>query len=214
MSDTQPDGYLALPQSGQGRGVLLLHAWWGLNETMRAYCDRLAEAGFVAFAPDLYHGDVVDTIAGAEALSDALDGERARAEIASAVQFLREVAGEAEEGVAVIGFSLGAFFALEVSASEPEQIHSVVVYYGTGPRDYSRSRAAYLGHFAEADEFEPQEEVDALEAALRDAGRPVTFYRYSDTGHWFCEPDRLDAYDEEPARLAWERTVGFLGPGD
>ncbi len=76
MSITQPDGYLALPPSGQGSPVLVLHAWWGLNDTIKAFCNRLAAAGFVVFAPDLYHGQVTDTIEGAETLSDALDPER------------------------------------------------------------------------------------------------------------------------------------------
>jgi carboxymethylenebutenolidase len=65
-------GYLALPERGDGPGVLVLHAWWGLNSTIRDICSRLAGAGFVAFAPDLYHGKVADTIAGAETLANAL----------------------------------------------------------------------------------------------------------------------------------------------
>jgi carboxymethylenebutenolidase len=63
MSHTQPDGYLAMPPAGKGLGVLILHAWWGLNDTMKAFCTQLADSGFVAFAPDLYHGKVADTIA-------------------------------------------------------------------------------------------------------------------------------------------------------
>jgi carboxymethylenebutenolidase len=65
MARSQPLGFLAVPQAGQGPGVLVLHAWWGLNDTMKAFCSRLAESGFVALAPDLYHGKVADTIAGA-----------------------------------------------------------------------------------------------------------------------------------------------------
>src|SRR5918911_3972456 len=96
-------GYLAMPERGQGPGVLVLHAWWGLNDTMRAVCTRLAGAGFVALAPDLYHGKVADTIAGAEALVKALDTNdlQARAEIADATRFLGERAGQAEGGLAV-----------------------------------------------------------------------------------------------------------------
>ena len=90
MSTTQPDGYLALPPTGVGPGVLVLHAWWGLNATIRAFCDRLAEAGFVAFAPDLYHGKVADTIEGAETLAGALFQklDQARTDVAAAAQFL------------------------------------------------------------------------------------------------------------------------------
>lgn len=89
-------------------------------------------------------------------------------------------------------------------------VRSVVVFYGTRPGDYHRSKAAYLGHFAETDAFEPQAEVDNLEQALKAAGRPVTFHRYSGTGHWFFEPDRVQAYDPAAASLAWERTIAFL----
>jgi carboxymethylenebutenolidase len=152
----------------------------------------------------------VDTIADAEAMTKALDPSQAKAAIADATRFLTEKASQPDRGLAVIGFSLGAYFALELSVTDPEQIRSVVLFYGTGPVDYSRSRAAYLGHFAETDEFEPQSEVDKLEAALRQAGRSVSFHRYPGTGHWFFEPDRTQAFNPEAARLAWDRTLAFL----
>ena len=211
--DTQSaHGYLARPERGEGPGVLVLHAWWGLNDTMRAVCRRLAEAGFVAFAPDLYHGKVADTIADAEILGSALDSNhlQAKAEIADATRFLNERVGQADGGLAVIGFSLGAYYALDLAAADPEHIRSVVIFYGTGGGDFSTSRAAYLGHFAEDDPYEPQPNVDELEEALRSAGRPVAFYRYPGAGHWFFEPDRIDAYNQAAASLAWDRTLTFL----
>lgn len=210
MPTVPPNGHLALPTSGDGHAVLVLHAWWGLNDTVKAFCARLADAGFVAFAPDLYHGQVTDTIAGAEALSQALDHGQAADDLSASVRFLSERAGQADRGLAVIGFSLGAYFALELSVTASEHVESVVVFYGTRPGDYGASRAAYLGHFAEADPFEPRSEVDALEGALRRAGRPVNFHHYPGTGHWFCEPDRTQAYDEAAAGQAWERTLAFL----
>lgn len=205
-------GYLALPEGGEGHGVLVLHAWWGLNDTIRSVCTRLADAGFVAFAPDLYHGKVADTIAGAEALGQALDAKhfQAKAEIAAATRFLSKRAGQTDRGLAVLGFSLGAYYALDLAAAEPEYIRSVVIFYGTGGGDFSNSKAAYLGHFAENDPYEPQSNVDELEEALKLADRPVTFYRYPRTGHWFFEPDRSDAYNQAAASLAWERTLAFL----
>ena len=210
MLHTQPDGYLAIPTAGKGNAVLVLHAWWGLNDTLKAFCTRLAKSGFVAFAPDLYHGKVADNIPDAEALGRALDANhlQAKADIANATMFLDERAGQT--GLAVIGFSLGAYYALDLAAADPEHIRSVVLFYGTGGGDYSKSRAAYLGHFAENDEFEPQSNVDELEESLRRAGRPVTFHRYSGTGHWFFEPDRLQAYNQAAASLAWDRTLAFL----
>ena len=212
MTHSQPQGFLAVPPTGNGPGVLILHAWWGLNDTIKAFCTRLAEAGFVAFAPDLYHGKVAEDIADAEALGKALDTNhlQAKAEIVDATMFLNKRAGQAESGLAVIGFSLGAYYALDLAAAEPAHIRSVVIFYGTGDDDFSSSRAAYLGHFAENDEFEPQSNVDSLEESLKRAGRPVTFYRYSGTGHWFFEPDRSQAYNQAAASLAWDRTLAFL----
>jgi carboxymethylenebutenolidase len=212
MPPTQPDGYLALPPGGAGAPALVLHAWWGLNDTIKGVCARLAEAGFIAFAPDLYHGTVVDTIPAAEAASGALfqRQDQAQADLAAAIAFLSERAGADDRGLTVMGFSLGASFALDLAAGAADQVRAVVVFYGTGGGDFSKSQAAYLGHFAETDPFEPPEEVDRLEEALRAAGRPVTFYRYPGVGHWFFEPDRADAYDAAAAGLAWDRTLAFL----
>jgi len=170
MTYSQPQGFLAAPPTGQGSGVLVLHAWWGLNDTIKAFCTRLAESGFVAFAPDLYHGKVADTIPDAEALGKALDSNhlQAKAEIVEAVRYLNERAGQADRGLAVIGFSLGAYYALDLSNADPEHIRSVVIFYGTGADEFSGSKADYLGHFAENDEFEPKSNVDSLEESLMD----------------------------------------------
>jgi carboxymethylenebutenolidase len=210
MTHSQPQGFLAVPPTGNGRGVLVLHPWWGLNDTIRTFCIQLSEAGFIAFAPDLYHGKLSTTIKEAESLSNALDGKEAKTDIAGALDFLSERAAQGGQGLAVIGFSLGAYFALDLSATDPEHIRSVVIFYGTGGDDFSNSKAAYLGHFAENDEFEPQSNVDNLEESLKRAGRPVTFYGYPGTGHWFFEPDRTEAYNQVAATLAWERTLTFL----
>ena len=212
MASNQPDGYLALPPDGTGPGVLVLHAWWGLNDTMKKFCDRLAEAGFVVFAPDLYHGQIANTIPDAEALGSALDANylQAKAEIAEAARFLDARSGQPGSGLAVIGFSLGAYYALDLATADPERIRAVVVFYGTGVEDHSNSRAAYLGHFAGNDPYEPPANVDHLEESLKRAGRPVTIYRYPEMGHWFFEPDRADAFDSEAASLAWDRTLAFL----
>lgn len=210
MQYTQPDGYLAIPPTGNNRAVLVLHAWWGLNDTVKTFCTRLAESGFVAFAPDLYHGKTADNIADAETLSNVLDPEQAMADLGDATIFLNNLTGTLKGGIDVIGFSLGAYFALELSVTAPEHIRSVVIFYGTRPGDYSKAKAAYLGHFAETDVFEPQSNVDETETALERAGRPVMFYRYPGTGHWFFESDRSEAYNPAAANLAWERTLAFL----
>jgi carboxymethylenebutenolidase len=212
MTHSQPDGYLALPPSGKGPGVLVLHAWWGLNDTIKAFCTRLANSGFVVFAPDLYHGKVADTTEGAEALGGALDQNhlQAKAEIAKAVKYLLYQAEQSERGIAVIGFSLGAYYALNLANADPEHIRAVVLFYGTGGSDFDNSKASYLGHFAANDPYETEANVNELEESLKRAGRQVTFHRYPNTGHWFFEPDRSDAYDAAAANLAWDRTVAFL----
>jgi carboxymethylenebutenolidase len=215
MSHPQPDGYLAVPPTGKGHGVLVLHASWGLNETIRAFCNRLAKSGFVAFAPDLYHGRVADNIADAEALGKTVDANhlQAEAEIAQAARFLNERTESANDGLAVVAFSLGGYYALRLAEADPEHIRSVVLFYGTDGTvggDYSDSRAAYLGHFAENDQFEPKSNVDHLEATLKRAGRPVSFHTYGGAGHWFFESDVPQAYVEAAASLAWDRTLDFL----
>lgn len=210
MPPSQPDGYFAASPSGNGNAVLVLHPWWGLNDTIKTVCNQLANAGFTAFAPDLYHGKVADTIADAKTLSATLNSDRAMTDVLEAAAFLREQATPTNQSPAVIGFSLGAAYALDLSVADPEHIRSVVIFYGTCPADYGQSKAEYLGHFAENDDYEPLSEVDTLEAALKSAGRPVTFHRYQGTGHWFFEPDRTDAYNPTAASLAWERTLAFL----
>lgn len=209
MAIPQPEGYLVGSVASKERPILVLHPWWGLNESIKSVCQELANEGFIAFAPDLYHGKVTDKIAEAEILATALDGraEEAKAEIREAVAFLKEYADA--EKVAVIGFSLGAYYALDLSAAAPEIVDAVVLFYGTGPADFAKSQASYLGHFADNDEYEPQESLDYVQAALKAAGRPVTFYKYENTGHWFFEPDR-DVYNAAAAKLAWERTLAFL----
>jgi carboxymethylenebutenolidase len=212
MAQTQPEGYLAKPSSGNGAPVLVLHAWWGLNDFTRAFCDRLAEAGFLAFAADLFDGKVAKTVEEAEKLSSAAEEnyQQLRDKSAAAAEYLYELAGRPAEGIATIGFSFGAVYALDLPAVHPELVKAVVVFYGSWVESHGESHATYQGHFAAMDEFEPDENVAALEESLQQAGRPAEIYRYPDTGHWFFEPDRPDAYNAEAAELAWQRTLDFL----
>jgi carboxymethylenebutenolidase len=213
MPHPQPQGFLAVPAEGKGRGVLVLHAWWGVNETIKAVCNRLAEEGFVAFAPDLFHGKVAVTREEADALSSSAEadgGKQVRADVAAAAEFVAGHPSTRGPEFSVIGFSFGVDYALLLAADDPDRVRAVVIFYGTTPADHTRSKAAYLGHFAETDEFQPAARVEKLESALRAAGRPVTFHTYPGTGHWFFEPDRPDAYNEAAAKLAWERTLAFL----
>lgn len=204
--------YLAVPDSGAGPGVLVLHAWWGLTPVFTNVCDRLAAAGYMALATSLFpDGATAATIAEAEALRDAHD-EAAVVEpvVLAAAEQLRELPAATGPQIGVIGFSLGAYWALHLSQVRPDDVGAVVTIYGTDDGDYRTARAAYLGHFAEHDDFEPLETVRALEEKIRAAGREVTFHVYPGTGHWFVEPNQPDVYNVAAAELVWDRTLAFL----
>jgi carboxymethylenebutenolidase len=201
--------YRAVPASGTGPGVLLLHAWWGLNATACDAADRLAEAGFTVVAPDLYAGIVVDTLEDAEREVERVPLLERMPQARAASVALRAAVGPGATPIGVVGFSMGAFCALEIAAQDPA-LRAVVLCYGTGrAHDWSASSAAFLGHFAEDDPFEAPDDVRAFAEGIRAAGRPFELHVYPGTGHWFMEPDR-DAYDPDAATLAWERTIDVL----
>ncbi len=104
---------------------------------------------------------------------------------------------------------MGGAWALFASTYYPDDIAAVVIFYGSGSADFAQARAAYLGHYAENDEWEPTEDVQFLENALRSAGHDVEFHTYPGTTHWFFENNRPE-YNAEAAQLAWQRTVAFL----
>jgi carboxymethylenebutenolidase len=108
-----------------------------------------------------------------------------------------------------VGFSLGGSWAIYMSTIAPDDIAAAVIFYSTGAGDFSAARAAYLGHFAANDEWEPEEEVHAMEENMRAAGRELTFHTYPGAKHWFAEPNRPE-YNPQAAELAWGRTVAFL----
>lgn len=204
------EGYLVLPPSGRGPGVLVLHAWWGFNDFFVGLCDRLAAEGYVALAPDLYQGHVTSSVEEAQSLAKGLDNEAAKARILSALDTLRSLPAAQGKAAGVLGCSLGAAWALELSALRPNQIAAAILFYGVGEADFAASRCAYLGHFAEHDDFDSLDDAHAMEAAMQATGRDILFYEYPGVGHWFFEADRLDAYDPNAASLAWGRTVSFL----
>jgi carboxymethylenebutenolidase len=203
-------GYLAIPKKGNGPGVLVLHAWWGLNDFFKGLCDRLATAGFVAFAPDLYRGATASTRDEAETLMSKLDQKAAGRDIVFSARGLQGHPAMRGKHLGVIGFSMGAFWSLWLAEQFPEDVTAVVLFYGTGDGNHDKTNAAFLGHFAETDEFESPASVQDLEKLLRSRGRGVTFYTYPGTTHWFFENDRSDAYDAGAAKIAWQRTIPFL----
>lgn len=213
MTDQLATRYLAIPPSGEGPGVLVLHAWWGLNDFFRGFCDRLAQAGFVALAPDLFSGKIARTIPEAEQhLSEWNEEQAVPPILLPAVEELSHHPAVSGHGLGVVGFSMGGYWSLWLAQKQPDLMRAVTLFYGTngGGGDFQQSKAAYLGHFAEKDPYENAEGIQALEQRLRGANRPTTFYTYPGTGHWFMEKDRPDAYQAQAAQLAWERTAAFL----
>lgn len=211
MPEVLDRGYLALPSSeGRAPAVMVIPAWWGLNGFFKQLCDRLAQAGFVAFAPDLYGGQVAETIEQAEALRDTLDDAKTDERLRGAVEALRHHSRASGQPIGVIGFSLGAFQALSLLKALPDQIGALVLFYGTRPDTYPHTHVAVLGHFAETDEYESMPEQQALEQALKAAGAATAFYTYPGTQHWFFESNQPQAYQADAAELAWKRTIGFL----
>lgn len=202
-------GYLAVPAQSNAPGVIVLHAWWGLNSVVKSICDRLAAKGFVAFAPDLYNGKVAKTIEEAGQLVD-IDNERKQAIVSAVPAVLRNRPEVRKQAFSVIGFSMGAAWSLVLASERPEDIHKVVLFYGSyGGMEFAKIQSAILGHYASTDEFEPLEGIRAMEADMRTAGLTPTFHIYPDTKHWFFEEDRPE-YDPQAAGLAWERTLEFL----
>jgi carboxymethylenebutenolidase len=213
MSTSLYKHYLALPATGKGPGVLVLHAWWGLNDFFQGFCDRLAEAGFVALAPDLFAGKVAKTIEEAEQHKNGWDEEHeAPPIILSALDRLAAHPAVTKGSLGVIGFSMGAYWALWLAEVKPELLKAVVLFYGTnsGGGNFEQSKAAFLGHFAEMDPYETESGIRDLENNLKQANHPTSFYEYPGTGHWFFESDRQDAYHAQAAQLAWDRTLNFL----
>jgi carboxymethylenebutenolidase len=202
-------GYLAIPVQPNAPGVIVLHAWWGLNPFFKSLCDRLASEGLVAFAPDLNNGNVAKTADEAKKLMSELESERKQAIVAALVDFMRSRSEVRKEPLALIGFSMGAAWALELASEHPEDIRKVVLFYGVNGVEFSKIKAEILGHFSDVDEWEPLDGIRAMENDMRAAGLNPTFHIYPNKSHWFFENDRPE-YDSEAAERAWRRTLEFL----
>jgi carboxymethylenebutenolidase len=194
--------------SDDAPGVALYHAWWGLNDDVRSFADRLAAAGFSVLAPDMFGGEVATTIDDADRLSSSADEDRCKAISLAAVDRLAARPG-APRGIGVVGFSFGAAWAIWVP-TQRDRVAATVAYYGTWTGSVlAKASAPVLGHFAEDDPYETAETVTEFEGGLRDAGREADVHRYPGTGHWFAEPSQ-NAYRAAEANLAFDRTVAFL----
>jgi len=206
------EGYLALPEGARGPGVIVLPEWWGLVPHIKDVTDRFAREGFVALAPDLYHGRAAGSPDEAGKLMMALNIGQAEKDLRGAVEYL--LAHEASEGEAVgtVGFCMGGVLSL-FAASKNERVGACVVFYGIHPKvepDLDALRAPVLGLYAEKDQSVPPEAARELEAKLKERGKSVEVHIYPGVDHAFFNDTRPEVYDPEAAADAWRRTIAFF----
>jgi carboxymethylenebutenolidase len=205
-------GWLALPERGQkGPGVLVIQEWWGLVDHIKDVADRFAAEGFVALAPDLYHGDKTTSPDEAGRKLMALDIARAGADLVGAAEHLRSLPELEPKKVAAVGFCMGGQLALHGATLSPHVCASVD-FYGIHPNvnpDFSRLSGPVLAHFGKKDDFVKEADAHALVERIRAAGGDVQAHFY-EAGHAFFNDARPEAYDEGDAKLAWSRTLAFL----
>ena len=161
------------------------------------------------FAPDLNEGRVATTVDEAKQIMDELDASRKQAVVSAAVDVLRARPEVRKEPLSLIGFSMGAAWSLGLASERPEEVGKMVLFYGIGEGDYAKIRAEILGHFSDADEWEPMEGIRGVEADMRAAGLNPSFHIYPQLAHWFFEEDRPE-FDPAAAEQAWDRTLEFL----
>ncbi|MDT7807901.1 MAG: carboxymethylenebutenolidase [Acidobacteriota bacterium] len=205
-------GYLSTPESGRGPGVVVIQEWWGLVPHIRSVADRFAREGFVALAPDLYHGTQARSPDEAGKMMMALNIEQTEKDLRGAVQYLLHQEGVTGEGVGTVGFCMGGVLSL-YAASKNEQVAACVVFYGIHPKvepDFDNLRAPVLGLYAERDQFVPPESVRALEKKMREHGRSIETHIYPGTDHAFFNDTRPEVYDAVAAADAWRRTIEFF----
>jgi carboxymethylenebutenolidase len=207
----QLEGAFAEPGGSAKHGALVVvQEWFGINDHMKALCDRFAQAGFLALAPDLYHGKVVATADEAGKMMQALDKKKAVGEIGDAVAFLHGH-GRANGKVAVTGFCLGGALTLAAAASI-EGLSAAVPFYGIPdlPMEaYAKIKAPIQAHFAKKDDWAKASAAQEIQNKVRSGGGHMDLFVY-DAGHAFMRSNDPHVYDAESARLAWDRAVEFL----
>jgi carboxymethylenebutenolidase len=210
-------GYLAVPESGSGPGVIVVQEWWGLDSGIKEMADRLAAAGFVALAPDLYHGELAahDEMDKAGELMSSLPPERAAADMSGAVDFLADHDATTGEALGVMGFCMGGMLTFLLAANRPDKIKAAVPFYGfpqgDSQPDYSKIEAAIQGHMAEHDDFFPPSAAMHLEAELQAIGKNATITVHEGSGHAFMAPhNALGTQNQELYDLIWPQATAFL----
>lgn len=210
-SGATASGEIILPAgTEEAPGVLLIQEWWGLNDHIRSLASRLADAGFVVLAPDLYHGVSTTDPAEAGRLMTELDGERSMDELRGAVAFLASHP-RCSGKVGITGFCMGGAFAFRAAANIPE-LGAAVPFYGIPPAasaPYAQVKCPVLAHFARRDPWAQVSKAEDVRSQILAAGGQMELCVY-DADHAFVNDTRPEVYSPDDARLAWERTLAFL----
>ena len=203
-------GYLA---GTSGPGVIVIQEWWGLVPHITDIADRFAAEGFVALAPDMYHGEATDEPDLAGKLLMSMNLATAGKDLSGAVDLLQERTGRTKVGVT--GFCMGGGLALMAACLRPDAIAAAAPFYG-GMRpdtviEWDNLAAVVEGHYAATDRgTAAPEAVKELEATLRGKGKNATFHVYPGTQHAFFNDTRPEVYDAAVAKTAWNRTLALF----
>jgi carboxymethylenebutenolidase len=205
-------GYLAEPEEN-GPGIVVLQEWWGLDDHIRDVCDRFAREGYVALAPDLFHGETTEQPSEAQQKMMAMNMEQAENEMRGAVDFVA-AHPKCTGAVGTVGFCLGGGLSIWTATVNDKVDASVSFYYVMphGKPDFSKlAGKPVMGHFGEADDFVSVDDAKSLQEELNQAGAEAVFHFYEGAGHaFFADHDRLGTYHPEHADTAWARTVDFF----
>jgi carboxymethylenebutenolidase len=205
------EGYLALPEDGSAPAVVVIQEWWGLVPHIKEVAERFASAGFVALAPDLYHGVQTTEPDEAGKLVMAMRMDEAARDIAGAAAYLAD-RDDVTGGIGCVGFCAGGSLAIW-SATLSRNIVAAVGFYPRGPWGrLSPQWNAYRGkaasfHCSESDGTSAAPGIQEAARAIRDAGGEVSLYDYPGTHHAFFNDDRPDSYHGPAAGTAWARTL-------
>jgi carboxymethylenebutenolidase len=205
-------GYRSRPEKGSGPGVIVIQEWWGLVDHIKDVCDRLTNEGYVALAPDLYHGQTTKSPDEAGKLMMALRIDQAEKDLRGAIQYLVNYDATTGDKVGTLGFCMGGALSL-YAARKNDQVGACVVFYGIHPNvkpDLANLKAPVLGIYAEKDKSTPPEAVHELEQQLKALGKSVEMHIYPDTDHAFFNDTRQGVYNPRAAEDAWRRTIEFF----
>jgi carboxymethylenebutenolidase len=209
------EGYLALPPGGAGPGVIVIQEWWGLVPHVQDLADRFARDGFVALAPDLYHGARTTEPDEAGKLLMGLAMDRAAKDIAGAATYLTGRGETTGGGVGAVGFCMGGSLALWSATIAPE-IKVAVGFYPAIPWErMAPDWPSYAGkaaqiHAAEGDGGTQAAGIQQAKGAIEAAGGTVELYDYPGTQHAFVNDTRPEVYDADATGLALDRTLALL----